>query len=79
MENLQDVCTHLKGGPLKPFYGRDYNISIHTFINGDVRARCLVCGKVWWKSKVSTEIWQGLQPMLDSSTNIPSSSEVLLP
>jgi hypothetical protein len=76
MESRQDTCTHLKGGNLLLPCTKDYNISIHTFINAQVRARCLSCGKIWWKHQVSTETWKEVMAMFDSSTNEATSSEV---
>lgn len=74
-------CSHMKGGR----YGRggrpgmglvDYNISLHTFINEQVRARCNSCGKIWWSHLASAAEWSEIIRMVESSTNSPSKSEV---
>jgi hypothetical protein len=75
MESRQSTCKHVKGGYLSTDFHKDYNISIHTFVNAQVRARCLSCGKVWWRHLVTTQEWTEVIRMAESSTNTPSASE----
>lgn len=78
--NSQRRCAHLKGGRRDwgvVRFRRDYAVSMHTFIDGSQRIRCLLgCGwEVWNKQEWSLK-WQVGLNMVNRSTNWPTSSEV---
>jgi len=78
----QDICSHLKGkGPyvnpeteLGPglVIVKDYNVSLHTFVNGKRRIRCNRCGKIVWEGEPE---WNKFVEMVKCSSNCPSASE----
>jgi hypothetical protein len=74
--NLQQRCSHCKGTKHGVFLNADYNISLHTFVDGGRRIRCLNnCGfEVWDKSGWRLK-WAFAEKMLDRTTNIESSSQ----
>ena len=69
-------CDHLKGGRFKmrSIVG-DYNVSMHTFIDGSIKVWCNLCSAVWEPDKPG---WKEALNMVKHSTNRPSSSEVVL-
>lgn len=81
----KEKCRHLKGGVASRWgvdkYGgpgfrtemKDYNLGCHTFVDGKTKIWCLNgCGFVSWNGD---ENWAKAKEMMDSSTNLPSSSE----
>ena len=66
------TCQHLKGGRLRSGY-KDYNVSCHTFINGETKIRCLSCRRVWTSKDPDGK--EALL-MVKNSTNARTSSEV---
>ena len=69
IKERQDSCTHLKGGKIS--YTRDFAVSKHTFIDRHVEVKCLLCGKKFDPNGLEAKL------MLSSTTNHPSSSEVV--
>jgi len=81
----------LKGGKHGPKSGViDYNVGLHTYINGENIIKCNSC-MMKWKVNDTIEFlvrggrkianhtkigWQQAQAMLNQSTNTPTSSEV---
>lgn len=47
MKRASENCDHIKGGPFRSSYGKDYNLSRHIFIDGSERIRCNQCGRKW--------------------------------
>ena len=74
-KDRQSACRHLKGGRLRPAYGRDYNIWDHTFPDGTRTVRCLTCSKEWKGEELKSE---EVENMLFNTTNTLTSSEVNL-
>jgi hypothetical protein len=87
----QARCRHLKGGKHGPKSGViDYNVGLHTYINGENIIKCNSC-MMKWKVNDTIEFlvrggrkianhtkigWAQAQAMLNQSTNTPTSSEV---
>lgn len=69
IKERQDSCTHLKGGKIG--YTRDFAVGKHTFIDGHVEVKCLLCGKKFDPNGLEAKL------MLSSTTNHPSSSETV--
>jgi len=67
----QDRCSHLKGGS-RGNVGLDFAVGRHTFIDGHIEVKCLVC------SKQFDPRGKEAQFMLKRTSNTPSSSEVSL-
>jgi hypothetical protein len=66
-------CNHLKGGLYRPALSlRDFNVSLHTYIDGTQRIRCNGCGTKWFKGDAD---WDRALKMTEYSTNRQSSSE----
>ena len=75
--NRQQKCSHLKGANGPRQSRLDYNVGMHTFINGETKIWCLSnCGwNVWnrpgWQFK-----WTIGMRMFQNSTNGKTSSKV---
>jgi hypothetical protein len=65
-------CSHLKGGRPKSGLIKDYCVSLHTFIDGRKRIRCLLCGFTVWNNEPG---WAEALKMVKKSSNSPTSSE----
>jgi hypothetical protein len=66
-------CDHLKGGRARHRFQReDFNVMLHTYIDGSKRIRCGSCGKVVRPADAEWDAWM---KMVSESTNRPSSSE----
>jgi hypothetical protein len=75
----QQRCRHLKGALGYPRGPRvDFNISLHTFIDGRKRIKCLSCGWEVWNLPEFRFKWAEGMKMVNCSSNTPSSSEVML-
>jgi hypothetical protein len=67
---LQSECHHAKGGRgPRAAYFNDYAISHHTFPDGHVEVKCLICGKQFDPKDPET------MKMVNRSTNTPTASE----
>jgi hypothetical protein len=87
----QARCKHLKGGGRGPKNAaKDYALSLHTYVNAETVAKCLICGAKWhpedtkeWLMRGGKKIsnhthigWREVGEMLESSSNTPTSSEI---
>ena len=76
--NRIQKCGHLKGSRVYGLMRRDYNVSFHTFINGEQRIRCLNnCGFEVWNRPGWSYKWQYAMKMVKQSTNTRTASEVV--
>ena len=74
----QERCNHLKGQVgYRNVLVKDFNVNIHTFIDGKSRIKCLTCGWEVWNLPEFRFKWEQGMRMVGQSTNTPSSSEVL--
>jgi hypothetical protein len=88
----QQLCTHLKGGKHPTPGMTNYAVYHHTFTDQTVYIRCQICGMKWRKLDTAEFLvrggksvpnhtgisWQKAYSMLSSTTNTPSSSEVIM-
>jgi len=70
----QSKCPHVKGGKVRyhALSRADYNVTTHTFADGHMEIRCVICGKEW--SKANGNLVEGLN-LAQLSTNTASSTE----
>jgi hypothetical protein len=75
--NRMRSCSHLKGG--RPMGRRsDYAVTIHTFIDGSQRIKCILCGWTVWNHPDWRFKWAVGMKMVKTSTNTPTSSQIML-
>lgn len=93
IQEKQKNCKHLKGGKnRKATQNEDYLLSIHTFIDGVTRIKCLLCGMKWFPLDTDEFLvrggklvpnhtglgWKEVFRFVGKSTNTPTTSEIPL-
>jgi hypothetical protein len=71
----RNICTHLKGGAIQRPYHRDYAVTQHTYPDGRVEIKCMICGQPWTKDHPD---WAEARRMMEESSNNPTASEIWL-
>lgn len=88
--NIQNICTHKKGGRGIKGHRVDYAVYYHTFTDQSAYIRCQICGMKWRKQDTSEFLvrsgkkvpnhtgigWDRAMQMFGESTNKASASEI---